>query len=186
MDRRTFIKGATTMLVGSIILPPSEIYASVNIINPKKYQKSLSMYNVHTDEILENIVFEENGFVIEDAIMQFNYLLRDRRTNEIADMDIDLLKRIFELEKNLNTKDIINVLSGYRSKKTNELLRKQSSGVAKHSMHLEGKAIDLNFPTRKLVDVKNVANKMKFGGVGYYPKSQFIHLDTGKVRHWKG
>lgn len=184
MNRRDFIKGAVAIGTTAII-SPSEAFA-VNVITPSKYQKKLSFYNIHTQEHIQNIVFEENGIILQDSMELFNNLLRDRRTNEIVEIDSELYLKLFELQKTLRTKSDINVISGFRSDKTNEMLRKTTRGVAKRSYHTKGQAIDINMNNRKLSEIRKVSYKMRFGGIGYYPKSQFVHLDTGRFRTWRG
>lgn len=141
------------------------------------------MYNVHTGEFLKTC-FRTGGQYCRQAIDDINYLMRDRRTNEIKEIDIDLLELMYELSRQLLTNRPFHIISGYRSKATNEWLRKRNRNVALKSLHLKGKAVDIRIPGFNLSAVRWVAASLKGGGVGYYPRSNFIHIDTGRVRYW--
>jgi uncharacterized protein YcbK (DUF882 family) len=117
---------------------------------------------------------------------RINHILRDHRTGETRAMDPALMDLLSCVHRQLNCNAPFHIISGYRSPKTNTELRKRSSGVAKFSYHMLGQAIDIRLPecdTRKL---RKVCLKLKKGGVGYYPRSDFVHLDTGTKRSWKG
>lgn len=143
----------------------------------------LSFQNTHTGEKLK-VTYWENGKYLRDALAEVNHHLRDHRSNERIDMDKALLDQLFVLRKKLETDKPFHIISGYRSPKTNAILRKQGRGVAKRSLHMLGRAIDIRLPGRDLSQVRLAALSMHSGGVGYYPGSQFVHLDTGRVRRW--
>jgi uncharacterized protein YcbK (DUF882 family) len=110
--------------------------------------------------------------------------LRDHRADEVENIDTDLLDLLFALRKTLETREPFHVISGYRSAKTNATLRAAGSGVAPNSLHRLGKAIDIRTPGRELRVLHEAAVALKGGGVGYYPKSDFVHVDVGRVRYW--
>jgi uncharacterized protein YcbK (DUF882 family) len=129
------------------------------------------------------VYYQEGGYD-PATLARVNYFLRDFRTGDIHVIDPGVLDILFEVRSRAGRNDPFHVISGYRSPATNAYLRSRSAGVAKHSLHMEGRAIDVRlpgFPTRKLRDI---ALAMQRGGVGYYPSSDFVHLDTGRVRFW--
>ena len=120
------------------------------------------------------------------ALERLNEVLRDHRTDDVHPIDPRLLDSLYELRARLGTADPIHVISGYRSPKTNAALRKRSNGVARKSYHMKGMAIDLRMPGIGTGSLRKTAQAIRAGGVGYYSKSRFIHLDTGPVRYWNG
>ncbi len=145
--------------------------------------RRLSIYNVHTGERL-NTVYYEDGAYIPGALNEVNYFFRDFRANEIKPIDPRLLDLLCEIHGDLDTAGPFNLVSGYRSPATNAWLATQTEGVARHSMHIEGRAADINMPGRQLSFLERIALAMRVGGVGYYPRSDFVHVDTGRVRRW--
>lgn len=141
------------------------------------------MRNLHTGERL-NAAYWSNGDYSSSGLKQFNRLLRDHRQNESTRMDPKLLDLVHKLKEKLNYNGEIQIISGYRTAKTNAMLRSRSSGVAKRSYHTRGMAIDLRMPGVPLSKVRRAALDLRLGGVGYYPKSNFVHVDTGPVRRW--
>ena len=145
--------------------------------------RSVSFVHTHTGEKL-TAEYWKDGEYQADILQQVNHLLRDFRTNEVHAMDPALLDLLFDLRSAAGSQRAFHVISAYRSPKTNEMLRQSSNGVAEHSMHMLGKAIDVrleSFPTDRLADV---ARSLRRGGVGYYRASDFVHVDTGRVRYW--
>jgi uncharacterized protein YcbK (DUF882 family) len=124
------------------------------------------------------------GNYITPALKDIDHVLRDFRTGDVARIDPRLLDLLHLLRSRLESTEPFHVISGYRSPKTNGTLAQQSSGVAKKSLHMKGMAADVRLPGRVLSDLKGVAVSLKLGGVGYYPKSDFIHVDVGRVRYW--
>jgi uncharacterized protein YcbK (DUF882 family) len=177
-SRRRFLKLGAAAAACSLILPGSALAASVG-----KVARKLSFVNLHTNEKLST-VYWENGTYLSEGLKQVNHVLRDWRTGDVKDMDVKLLDALWELHQRLGSKQPFEVISGYRSPKTNATLASASDGVAKKSLHMQGMAIDINLPDRKLKTVREAAMKMQRGGVGYYPKSGFVHVDTGRVRFW--
>ena len=148
--------------------------------------RTIAFYNVHNKETLE-ITYKKNGRYIPSAMKKINHIMRDWRQNTPTRMDPKLIDLIWELRQELGTKKPTHLISGYRSAKTNNMLRRIGRKVARRSMHVKGQAADLYFPDVPLVKVRNSALVREIGGVGYYPRSGkrgFVHVDTGTVRHW--
>ncbi|MBX2879503.1 MAG: DUF882 domain-containing protein [Granulosicoccus sp.] len=148
-----------------------------------KDTRALSFYNTHTRETLD-VVYFDNGKYDTRGLRKLNKILRDHRQNELIEMDTGLYEQLWTLQQKLGSTGVFQIISGYRSPKTNSLLRKKSSGVAKKSYHMQGRAIDVRLTDVPLRKLRSAALKMGAGGVGYYPASDFIHLDTGPVRSW--
>jgi len=148
-------------------------------------EQSLKLYNIHTKERAE-IVFRRNGSYDRAGLRKINAFLRDWREDEPTTMDPALLDLVWDVYRRSGSNDYIHVVSAYRSPKTNGMLRRRSSGVAKNSIHMKGKALDFYLPDVKLAKLRELGLKLHFGGVGYYPTAgaPFVHLDTGSVRHW--
>lgn len=146
-------------------------------------EKSLHLYNTHTGEVFRNVFWTREGFV-PDALDKIGFLLRDHRSNQVAAIDPALLLLLEKLSSQVEAPVALHVISGYRSPETNKMLAERTDGVARHSLHLEGRAADIRIPGRDLAMVNKAARRLQSGGVGYYPESQFVHLDTGRVRNW--
>jgi uncharacterized protein YcbK (DUF882 family) len=145
--------------------------------------RSISFVHTHTGERLRAVYFQEGRFRPE-CLAQVNNLLRDFRTGDVHPIDPALLDILFDLQRLADRDDAFEVISGYRSPTTNAMLHRHSEGVAVHSMHLEGRAIDVRlsgFATRTLA---GYARTLSRGGVGFYASSDFVHVDTGRVRFW--
>jgi uncharacterized protein YcbK (DUF882 family) len=145
--------------------------------------RKLSFYNPHTGENL-NTVYWENGEYVAGALNEVNYFFRDFRANEVKPIDPGLLDLLSGIHREIDSTKPFNLVSGYRSPATNTWLASLSEGVARHSMHVEGRAADINLPGRQLSFLERIALALRLGGVGYYPRSGFVHVDTGRVRHW--
>lgn len=177
-NRRHFLKagiGACTLLT----LPHLQA-SPMNMI-----ERKLAFLNLHTGERIHTPYWAE-GRYLPEGLITINNLLRDHRTGEIYEMDRNLLDMLQLLHYKMASKSEFHVISGYRSPKTNAQLNAHSDGVAKRSLHMQGKAIDIRLPGHQLSDLRKAALAMQSGGVGYYPKSDFIHIDTGRVRQWNG
>ena len=146
-------------------------------------KRSLLFYNTHTQESL-CVDYWINGKYSPDALSRINYIFRDHRNNKIQPLDTRLLDLIHSLGKRIETNQPFHIISGYRSPETNALLRKQGRGAAKQSYHMLGKAVDIRIPDCSLSNLRDTALKLERGGVGYYPRSDFIHIDTGPARSW--
>ncbi|HXC58066.1 MAG TPA: DUF882 domain-containing protein [Steroidobacteraceae bacterium] len=147
--------------------------------------RNLSLHNLHTGERLALCYFD-NGQYVRETLTQFNRLLRDHRSGEVAIMDQRLFDRLHALAVGAQCTPHFEVISGYRSPQTNEALRATSEGVARHSLHTEGRAIDVRLAGTACSRLRDLALDLGGGGVGYYAQSDFVHLDTGRVRSWKG
>jgi uncharacterized protein YcbK (DUF882 family) len=154
--------------------------------------RHLSFRHLHTEENLE-VVYWEKGDYVPAALTAVNHLLRDFRTNEEHPIDLKLLDLLNALRQRTGTQEPFRIISGYRSPQTNEMLREQSAEnhgsvpeVAKKSLHMEGQAIDIRLIDVALTRLHATAMSLKRGGVGFYPDSDFIHVDTGAVRYWQG
>lgn len=147
--------------------------------------RRISLLNLHTDEHLEIEYFREGAYVPE-AMSAIEVLLRDFRNGERHAMDPHLMDYLVEVAHSLGADPAFSVISGYRSPQTNASLREHSTGVAQHSLHMEGRAIDVRVKGIDCASLAAHAVDMKRGGVGYYRASDFVHLDTGAFRTWKG
>jgi len=145
--------------------------------------RSLSFYHTHTGKAL-SVVYYENGAYRPTALEAIDDFLKDFRNGDEHNMDPALLDVLFEIRQRTGTHAPFQVISAYRSPETNQMLRDTSKGVAKDSMHLRGQAIDVRLADVPLDTLRSVALDLKKGGVGFYPESQFVHVDTGRVRRW--
>jgi uncharacterized protein YcbK (DUF882 family) len=145
--------------------------------------RHLSFYHTHTQLSL-NVVYYENGEYVDSALARINRFLKDFRTGDVAEIDPKLLDILYDLRSEIGSEETYEVISAYRSPKTNEMLRANGGGVARNSQHLLGNAIDVRLRGTKTKQLRDAALDMQRGGVGYYEKSDFVHLDTGRVRRW--
>jgi uncharacterized protein YcbK (DUF882 family) len=145
--------------------------------------RSISFHHIHTKENL-TVTFKRRGRYDEQALGQINHLMRDWREDEPIKMDPHLIDLLWEVHREVGAKEPIWIVCGYRSSATNSKLRRRSSGVAKFSLHMQGKAIDFHIPGVALEEVQAAGLRGQRGGVGIYPSSGFVHMDTGSVRHW--
>jgi len=146
-------------------------------------RRSLKFYNLHTGESLSTTYWQD-GRYLPGELDRVNYILRDFRANEIKPINPALLDLLVRIQHRLGTAEPFQVISGYRSPLTNAMLHANGEGVAVHSLHIEGKAIDITVPGRSLAELRAAALAQQAGGVGYYPRTGFVHVDTGRVRFW--
>lgn len=146
-------------------------------------ERAIALYNAHTGESLKAVYWAEGRYVAE-TLGEIDVLLRDYRTEDIMPIDPGLIDLLHRLRRRLRTQRAFHVVSGYRSPKTNALLRKNGTGVALRSLHMRGMAVDLFLPGRNLEAIRRAALSLRGGGVGYYPTPGFVHIDTGGVRSW--
>ena len=176
IKRRTVIGLALTGLVATAtVAPPADVRAAD--------ARQLSFFHTHTQQSLD-VVYYQNGEYVDSALDEIDRFLKDFRTGDVAEMDPKLLDTLYDLRNELGSDETFEVISAYRSPKTNEMLRGKSGGVARNSQHLLGNAIDVRLRGIKTVNLRDKALEMQRGGVGYYQKSDFVHLDTGRVRRW--
>ena len=193
-DRRRFLQAgaaaAAVMALPSRLRaaspPPPVAPVAAPVAGPAAATRALSFMHTHTSEKMA-IEYAVNGQYSAQALAKLNRLLRDFRTNEVKPIDPKLFDLLHELSVALDTDAPFHVISGYRSPVTNSMLRKRGgahTGVATTSLHMVGKAIDIRLPEVKLKTLREAAASLKRGGVGYYPSSNFVHVDTGRVRYW--
>jgi uncharacterized protein YcbK (DUF882 family) len=147
--------------------------------------RKLGFRHIHTGETLD-VAYWENGAYVPDALGAVNHVLRDWRTNQTHVIEPKLLDLLTALQVRLDKQERFEVICGYRSPATNAMLHEQSSEVATHSLHLVGQAIDIHLPGVELASLRDAAMSLRLGGVGYYPASDFVHVDIGRVRRWGG
>jgi uncharacterized protein YcbK (DUF882 family) len=176
LSRRSFLR-ATAACLAWTWGPVPALAASL------QPNRTLSFENLHTGEAL-TIAYARDGVYLADALKRVNHILRDHYSGEVHAIHPGLLDLLHEVQRQTGSCAPYQVISGYRSPQTNEWLRAQGHGVSSRSMHLQGKAIDIrleDLPSRAL---RQVALRLRRGGVGFYPRSDFVHLDVGRVRHW--
>jgi uncharacterized protein YcbK (DUF882 family) len=147
--------------------------------------RELSLHNLHTGEQLALRYFDD-GQYLPQALTQFNRLLRDHRSGEVAPIDQRLLDQLHALAVGARREPHYQIISGYRSPQSNAALRAGTEGVAQRSLHMEGRALDVRLTGTRCSRLRDLALGLRQGGVGYYAKSDFVHLDTGRVRGWAG
>ncbi|HEX3916053.1 MAG TPA: DUF882 domain-containing protein [Caulobacteraceae bacterium] len=152
---------------------------------PETSVRRVGFNNLHTNEILD-VAYWENGAYIPDALDAVNLVLRDWRNGDVHVIEPHLLDLLVSLSGKVESKGRFEVISGYRSPATNAMLHEQSAEVAVHSLHMEGMAIDIRMPSVDLTYLRDAAIALGVGGVGYYPSSDFVHTDVGRVRTWSG
>jgi uncharacterized protein YcbK (DUF882 family) len=148
---------------------------------PPVRPKSLALFNTHTGERFQGTFFETD--YLPDALAELNRVLRDHRTGDVHEIDRGLFDWMVSLRERLEGSEF-GIISGYRSPTSNEGLRANSGGVAKKSLHMQGRAIDLRLSGAKTAAIRDLARGDRRGGVGYYAESDFVHIDTGRVRSW--
>lgn len=178
LSRRLFLRRLSIIAAGTCLLPSANALAK-----SLQEKRTLAFYNLHTDETLEVVCCPQIR-IEPKALKRFSYLLRDHRTGEVKIIDPALLDILYGVSAVTGSRGVYQIISGYRSPKTNAKLRKMSSGVAKYSLHMDGKAIDVRLTDVDTKTLQQVSIALKRGGVGYYRQSDFVHLDTGPVRSW--
>ncbi len=177
VNRRKLLKCSAA--VAAVAAFPQLIQASI-----KNYsERSLDFINLHTNEKL-SCCYWKNGQYNLKKLAEINYLLRDHRAEEIYSIEPSLLDLLHVLKQATGSRAPFHVISAYRSPKTNERLRNSGRGVAKRSLHMQGKAIDIRLPDIELTQLRKTAVALQAGGVGYYAKSNFLHIDVGRARTW--
>lgn len=164
-------------IAGLALAPVSYLHAAAND------RRSLSFAHTHTGETLSTTYFD-NGDYLAPSLERVNHLLRDFRTNEVHSIDPALLDILFDLQVKAHHDGPFEVISAYRSPQTNAALRRKSSAVAEHSMHMQGRAIDVRLRGLPTLQLRDLAIDLHRGGVGFYRASDFVHVDTGRVRTW--
>jgi uncharacterized protein YcbK (DUF882 family) len=152
---------------------------------PAAGAKRIALVNLHTGEKLD-VEFSRGQTYVPDSLAAIQVLLRDFRNGEQHAIDPKLMDYLYDVARHLRVDPVFSVISGYRSPQSNAMLHERSSGVAQRSLHMEGRAIDVRLAGVTCADLAAHALEMTRGGVGYYAKSDFVHLDTGPFRTWKG
>lgn len=147
--------------------------------------RTISMHHTHSGEDI-TVTFKREGRYNDDGLKKVNWFLRDWRTDEPTKMEPQLLDAVWEVQREFGKDKVIHIISAYRSPNTNAMLRRRSGGVARHSLHMLGKAMDFHIPGVPLEDLRAAGLRLQRGGVGFYPSSgsPFVHMDVGNVRHW--
>lgn len=163
---------------GGLLLPGAKAAAAAETAS-----RRLEFHNLHTGETVA-ASYWERGHYLAGGLAEIDYVLRDFRTGDVHPIDRYLLDLVHGLRRIMAYDGPVHVISGYRSPETNAMLARRSGKVAKNSYHVKGMAIDLRLPGRRLEDVRATAVRLGGGGVGFYPESEFVHMDTGPVRAW--
>jgi uncharacterized protein YcbK (DUF882 family) len=181
LSRRGFLTSVASGIAMTLAAPVA-MATAVQVPAPVR-DRELSFYNTHTGEQL-NATFWADGDYLDDGVEEISWILRDHRADIATSIDPKLLDLLYRLQAKVDRQDKFHVISGYRCPATNAMLHKKSSGVAKRSYHMLGQAIDVRLPGFDTAKLRKAAKSLKGGGVGYYAKSDFIHLDVGPVRYW--
>lgn len=176
LNRRRFLRWG---LAAAAVALPVPAWAATLATTKRR----LSFVNLHTDETL-TALYWSNGSYQHNAVQDINYLLRDFRTGDVYPIDLRLLDLLYTLQHKVRSRSPFQVISGYRSPATNAKLAALSDGVARRSYHTKGMAIDIALADRRLPTLHQAALALRAGGVGFYPKPGFVHVDVGPVRTW--
>jgi uncharacterized protein YcbK (DUF882 family) len=176
LSRRSFLLASAQLTAGMLISIP--LFGQASPVQRHR----LSLYHTHTGETLK--VDFHPAACSPRTVQRINRFLRDHRTGEVFPIDLRLLEMLCRIQKAGGSSGTFEVISGYRSQRTNNRLRQKSSGVATKSLHLQGQAIDVRLTDLKTRKLKDIAQSLQAGGVGFYAASNFVHLDTGRVRSW--
>ncbi|MEM7443436.1 MAG: DUF882 domain-containing protein [Pseudomonadota bacterium] len=175
IDRRGFLTAGAAALASATLIPQSA-FATAN-------RRTLHLYETHSFETA-SVTYWTDGWYNPDALHRLDIFLRDWRTDEVAPMDPRLLDAMALIQERLGTDEPMHIVCGYRSPTTNAVLASQRGGVARNSYHVRGQAADIHLPHRTLGALRQTAQALEVGGVGFYPRSGFVHIDTGPVRSW--
>lgn len=178
-------KFSVRLLATAIAVSAATLVLAADGIRAAGEVRTISIYNIHTKETL-TVTFKRDGVYDQDGLDKINHMWRDWRVDEEIKIDPKLIDLLWELHTQLDAEGPIHLISGHRSERTNDMLRRTRGGQAKKSLHIAGKAADVFFPGVPLERLRNAALVRERGGVGYYPRSgvPFVHIDTGRVRHW--
>lgn len=179
-SRRFFLKSslAGMLILGSRLMFPESAAAH------SLPEGRLRLYNAHTDERLQVTYRNQSGRYDQEALKDINYLLRCHHSKKVCQMDIQLLEFVNQVEKLVGQGKEIQIYSGYRSPSYNKLLIRLGRGAVPNSLHTVGQAMDFSIPGVRLSKVRQAAAKLRLGGVGYYGRQGFVHIDSGPVRYW--
>lgn len=179
LNRRSFLR--LMLWAGLISYSSKSAFAAINDLTSEV--RSLSLFNPRTKEGY-NGIYWRNGEYVASALAAVNYIMRDVRTDDVKQIDRDLLDLIYKISLKLKTDGPFHVLSGYRSHQTNSLIVKQFESTAKNSFHTKGQAVDIRLPGQRASVLRRAAFELREGGIGFYPRQRFVHIDVGPVRYW--
>lgn len=182
-DRRTILKAAAG---GAFLLLSGKAFPCLAAAGavPRGPEGRLSLFNTHTGERLSVDYRDGRGEYNPEAVSAMNRILRCHYTQQVAEMDLRVIDFLNAVDRSLGGGNDIHIVSGFRSPEYNEKLVRRGQGVARHSLHLQGKAIDFRIPKVSLPSLREAALRLQEGGVGYYPGSGFVHIDSGRFRTW--
>ncbi len=183
VGRREVLRGAAGVVAAGAMMSPLGAVRALAAMPALSQPRELSFFNLHTGERLK-AAYWSNGNYDTGALKAIDWFLRDYRNDAVRAIDPRQLDLIHVLHDRVRSAEPFHVISGYRSPETNAMLHERSGAVAKHSMHIEGRAIDIRLPGMGLKYLQTAALDLKAGGVGYYPSDDFVHVDTGPVRRW--
>lgn len=179
-SRRLFLRRTAHLAMAGTALPLASPSALASLPNAR----SLALEHTHTRESIA-LVYAVGEQYVPEALSTLNHFLRDHYVGDVGLIDPQLFDLLYKMKQVLGAGQSFQVISGYRCPTTNARLRNTGGGgVAKHSLHMEGKAIDVRLPGVPLGELRDAALSLRAGGVGYYPREQFVHIDTGHVRRW--
>ena len=185
MNRRDLLKTGLSGMLGvlPVLLLNSVPAQAATFATSKTDAYNITFRNQHTGESFSG-PYRVGGKYLPDAFEKINTILRDFRTGEVFPVDPRVIDILYMAHRKAGVAQAFEVLSGYRSPRTNDMLVRVSEGVAQHSLHLTGQAVDVRLPGYSTRKLRNIAVNIRSGGVGYYPDSNFVHMDTGKIRTW--
>lgn len=175
LKRRCFLKRSTAAAMALVVSP--QVFAHVET------ERRIGFSNLHTGELVDAVYWADGQYVPEE-LARINEVLRDHRTNDVFPIEPGLLDVLHNLRRATGIAKPFDLFSGYRSAKTNAMLHEATNGVAKKSLHMMGMAADVRIAGYDLRRLRDVAVSLKAGGVGYYAKSGFVHVDIGRIRYW--
>ena len=181
-NRRSFLKLSLAGAFSLFSIKPA--MAKIMPLDEEMPEGRLSLYNIHTHEKLSITYRNHAGEYDTAALRNLNWILRCHYTNETIDMDRDVIEYLNTIDKQFGGNNELHIISGFRSPKYNGILHQEDHHVAKHSLHMEGKAIDFFIPRVALKSLRTAALSLRYGGVGYYPRTGFVHIDSGNFRTW--
>jgi len=183
MDRRLFLKSLLSYTISGTSIVQLLKADSRKVVEALKQTRHIDFFHTHTQEWLKLTYWQDNQY-IQSELKRANHFLRDFRTNQIKAIDPKLFDVLWLLQNTVQNQNHFEIISGYRSPQTNRMLRKKGHGVAERSLHMQGLAIDVRQPGTMLDSLYAAAQSLQAGGTGIYHASNFIHLDTGRVRSW--
>lgn len=177
LTRRHFLTLGAATAAASVVTHPVE--AAIRT----RFERSIHLHNIHTGESLQTVYWQDGRYQSQ-AVRQLTHLLRDHYSGDVHAIDPKVFDLLCALQHRTGSRRPFLVISGYRSPATNAMLAATTDGVASHSLHMEGKAIDIRLEGMTIPRLGRAAKSLRLGGVGQYPSSDFVHVDVGRVRYW--